>query len=355
MLKTDLLELRKRYKKENCTLSYIGCYILSSEEDTPREYIRQKFLLLDDKEQYKYLDFAMKALATGKESMTEDTLVDEDNKKLLIGILTNKMESKDLMELLLAQIKKNYTYSGNYAVILFTDDYDVPVKTNDKQRLDESEEVYSYMLCCICPIKPSDAGLGYYSEKHAIHCIDIVQALQRPNACFIYPSFHDRSADRDNVFCNSKDKQGQELLVNMFGCKPMEASKTEIKSIPKKNSTSEPPAPAQDPVISENHLIIADDQPDLEEIYEPDELIDTKDMSQTKSSFEDLDADTETNAAVTMPETSSDSKNHDDAEIIPIGNVQIEVKNINGKECFVIPAGSVTLADLVNLINSRMK
>ena len=45
-------------------------------------------------------------------------------------------------------------YKGNaeYAVFVFHDRYDVPVKAADKERLGESEEVFEYLICALCPL-----------------------------------------------------------------------------------------------------------------------------------------------------------------------------------------------------------
>lgn len=39
---------------------------------------------------------------------------------------------------------ENYSYVGNYLILVFHDAYDVMTKTSDNNKLDESEEVYEY-------------------------------------------------------------------------------------------------------------------------------------------------------------------------------------------------------------------
>ena len=45
-------------------------------------------------------------------------------------------------------IIENYDYTGNFLILLFHDAYDVITKTKDNAKLDESEEVYEYILMC---------------------------------------------------------------------------------------------------------------------------------------------------------------------------------------------------------------
>ena len=52
---------------------------------------------------------------------------------------------------------------GNYLILLARDVYDVPYRAKDGERLeDASEEVFSYLLCGICPVKTTKPALGYY-------------------------------------------------------------------------------------------------------------------------------------------------------------------------------------------------
>ena len=41
-------------------------------------------------------------------------------------------------------------------------------KTNDNAKLDESEIVYEYILCSICPVKLSQPGLEYYADENKV-------------------------------------------------------------------------------------------------------------------------------------------------------------------------------------------
>lgn len=66
------------------------------------------------------------------------------------------------------------------AVYLFHGVYDVPRKASDKERLDESEEVYSYLIVAICPT-------------------DHAQNPGMPVCGCLYPAFSDRSTDSGHV------------------------------------------------------------------------------------------------------------------------------------------------------------
>ncbi len=62
MNKSDILELKKRFKKGQCTFTKVcGCYV-NNEKETLLEF-KETFLNLPDDELFKYLEIAKKALS----------------------------------------------------------------------------------------------------------------------------------------------------------------------------------------------------------------------------------------------------------------------------------------------------
>ena len=58
----DILELKRRFKKESCTFTRMcGCYVDSNKNKVVE--LNENFLNLDDEEFYKYLEIAKKALS----------------------------------------------------------------------------------------------------------------------------------------------------------------------------------------------------------------------------------------------------------------------------------------------------
>lgn len=67
----------------------------------------------------------------------------------------------------------SYDYVGNYLILIFHDAYDVMTKTSDNDKLDESEEVYEYLLCAICPVNLTKPGLGYREDETASGLVSV--------------------------------------------------------------------------------------------------------------------------------------------------------------------------------------
>ena len=87
-----------------------------------------------------------------------------------------------------------------YGIFVFHDRYDVPVKAADKERLWESEEVYEYLICAICPL------IGEYEPRE-------------PECGFLFPAYTDRCADLNhmNVFQKKGTRATQELEKKILG------------------------------------------------------------------------------------------------------------------------------------------
>lgn len=100
--------------------------------------------------------------------------------QLLTAMKDCGLKNDALMEIFYELVAEHYQTDSEYAVFVFHDSYDVPVKAADKERLGESEEVFSYLICAICPLT------GDYEPGS-------------PECGFLFPSFSERSASPDHV------------------------------------------------------------------------------------------------------------------------------------------------------------
>ncbi|MEE1031558.1 MAG: DUF4317 family protein [Ruminococcus sp.] len=119
--------------------------------------------------------------------------------QLLMGIKTSGLKNDALLDTFYELVGEIYKTNHDYAVYLFHDRYDVPVKASDHERVGESEEVYEYIICTICPVT------GDYEAG-------------KPECGFIFPAFTDRSADINHVNIYQADVERPHLeLVKLLG------------------------------------------------------------------------------------------------------------------------------------------
>lgn len=210
MRKKDILELKKRLKKNHCTFTKMcGCYV-NSEKNIILNF-RETFLNLEEDEFFKYLEIAKKVLSgtIGNNILELNFPLNEnlENEKQLSLMQLKRSELKDdaLLQDLYKSIIDSYDYTGNFLILVFHDAYDVITKTTDNAKIDESEEVYEYILCAICPVSLSEPGLRYFEEERKIKARIRDWVVDAPTLGFVFPAFIDRSSDVNSIMYYTKN------------------------------------------------------------------------------------------------------------------------------------------------------
>lgn len=237
MNKKDVSELKRRLKKDDCTFTRMcGCYV--DGERSKVVTFGETFLNLEEEELYKYLEIAKKTLSgtLGNNLMEFEFPTEEKapggRQQFLMALRESLLKNDDLLDRFYDLIIDNYSYAGNYLILVFHDAYDVMTKTTDNNKLDESEEVFEYLLCAVCPVVLSKPALGYRADENRIgpRIRDWVVSL--PETGFLFPAFTDRSSDIHSVMCyhkNPKDPHN-EFVEGVFGCAPKRTA-TEKKQV----------------------------------------------------------------------------------------------------------------------------
>jgi len=146
---------------------------------------------------------------------------EDSMQSFLLGMRDSKLKNEALLDRLYEKIIEKYDYTGNYLILLFHDAYDVVIKTSDNNKLDESEEVYDYVLCAVCPVELSKAALGYREDENRIGARMRDWVVGMPEVGFLYPAFTDRSTDIHAVMYYTKDAKEThtEFMEEILGCK----------------------------------------------------------------------------------------------------------------------------------------
>jgi hypothetical protein len=177
----DMLELTRRMTPNRTSFTRIaGCYVDS--EGYIDGTFNTNFLKLSSKDKEMNLSIA-KAIPFSETNKNlkeyrfpQNAVGNGSMWQLLWGMKSCGLKNDALMETFYELVIEQYNSHGEYAIFVFHDRYDVPVKASDKERLGESEEVYEYLICAICPLT------GEYEPG-------------KPECGFLFPSFCDRSSD----------------------------------------------------------------------------------------------------------------------------------------------------------------
>ena len=235
MKKKEVLELKRRFKKEAATFTRVcGCYVDGNHNKVCK--FGNTFLNLEEDEFYKYLEIANKALSgtIGNNLLELKFPIEEEEvggrQHILMALRASKLEDENLLDTFYDLVIDTYDHAGNYLIVLFHDAYDVMSRTSDNNNLDESEEVYEYLICAICPVDLSKPGLGFLEDEHRIGPRVRDWVVGAVDTAFLFPAFNDRSTDiHSTLFYTKNTKEPHsEFMANGLGC-GIERTATEQK------------------------------------------------------------------------------------------------------------------------------
>lgn len=225
MNKKDIHELKRRLTKHGCTFTRMcGCYV--DAEHNKVTNIAETFLNLEEEDFYKYLDIAKKVFSgtVGNNILELEFPMEEEavggKQQFLMGLRESELKNDELLDAFYDMVIASYSHPGNYLILLFHDAYDVMKKTKDNIDLDESEEVYDYLICAICPVNLSKPGLGYREEENCIRSRIRDWVVSMPDTGFVFPAFTDRSTNIHSVMFYTRDTKNphSEFMTEGLGC-----------------------------------------------------------------------------------------------------------------------------------------
>lgn len=233
MNKKEVLEIRKQFTPANCAITRIaGCYV--DHEKNKKMESKSAFLSLPEEEAFKYFDIFKKTLSgtMGKNMLNMEFPIDQEmpggTQEFLMKLKASKLEDDMLLEEFYDKVIATYEYAENYYIILIRAMYDVPGRSSDNlEMFDASDEVYEYLVCSICPVSLSKAGLSYNAESNCIQDRIRDWVVDMPDKGFLFPAFNDRSTDIHGVLYYTKKSEDlqPELIEQLLGARmPMSAN-----------------------------------------------------------------------------------------------------------------------------------
>ncbi len=226
MNKKEINEIKKQFTPENCAITRIcGCYV--DGEKNKKTELAQTFLTLTEEENFKYFTIFKSTLSgtLGKNLLNMEfpnaQEMEGGTQEFLLRLKNSKLEDAALVEEFYDKVIANYQYGENYYIILVYGVYDVPGQTLDGiENEDASEYVYDYVLCSICPVKLTDAGLCYNEKTNNIESRIRDWVVTAPVHGFLFPAFNDRMSDVHGLLYYTKNSElmQEEFIDQTLGC-----------------------------------------------------------------------------------------------------------------------------------------
>lgn len=226
MIKQEISEIKKLFTQKKCSITRIcGCYV--DGEKNKKTELKQAFLALPEDEMFKYFEILRKSLSgtLGKNLLTLEFPLAAENEggtqEFLLRLRDSKLKDDALLDKYYDKIIETYEYIGNYLILIIHDAYDIPGRTLDGIDMDDaSDEVYEYILTCICPVNLSKPGLSYNAEENNFQPRIRDWVVDLPETGFLFPAFNDRCADIHSTLYYSKDAEElrESFVDQLLGC-----------------------------------------------------------------------------------------------------------------------------------------
>ena len=224
MTDKEVGELRRRLRPDRTNITAVcGCYVSGNREILSQ--FRQSVALMREEDKETYLGLFKRVLSGTPDknrldlAFTTAQVADSDEHRLLMALRNTALKDDETLTRFYAKIVEALQWDGNYLILLAHERYDVPFKTRDTLALDDaSEEVFSYVLGAVCPVKPGKSVLGYCAEEKEFHNQTTGWAAAAPEAGFLFPAFDGRRTNLYNAlyYTRSAADNHPELIDALF-------------------------------------------------------------------------------------------------------------------------------------------
>ena len=201
MNQKEISELRRRFRADRNAFSRVyGCYVNASREVIST--IDEPLGMLPQEEAEQYLGLLKKALSgtLGKNLIdivfSTRQVVDSEEHRLLSALRDTALKDETVRQTFYQRAIDALDMEGNYLLLVAHDAYDVPYRGEDAA--DQSEtasEVFSYIVCCVCPVRDGRLELSYCPGENEFHNFLPRQLVAAPELGFLFPAFDDRAAN----------------------------------------------------------------------------------------------------------------------------------------------------------------
>lgn len=210
MTEKEIGELRRRFRPEKSNITRVrGCYV--NEKGEILSEFQEAFGLIPENESEEMLALLRKTLSgtTGKNlfdiAFSNQQVLEGEEHLLLMDLRQSALQDDEAVHRLYGRIVSSLRLEGNYLILLACENYDVPYYQKDGEKSDSSADVFSYILCSICPVRLTKPALGYHSNESCFCTIRPDWAVMPPELGFLFPAFDDRTANIYNALYYCKD------------------------------------------------------------------------------------------------------------------------------------------------------
>ena len=229
MVQKEISEIRRHLTAErNCIGKIYGCYVNCVGEIIAS--VEQSVALMPEDEVERFLALFKKLLSGGVGRSMMDipfstaTVESGEDYALLTKLrATSCGDAETRTQFFRRVIESVDLKDENYLILLASDTYDVPWRSKDGESTEkQSDTVFTYLLCAVCPVADGKTTLGYDVEAGAFHNCTSAQSVSAPEFGFLFPAFDDRKTNIYNAlyYSRSMDDVHDAFIENFLHAAP---------------------------------------------------------------------------------------------------------------------------------------
>ena len=211
MNRKEIAEIRRRLNPDKNAIDCVRGYYVNEKREIVSSFARSMMEFPQD-EAEKVLALFKRTLAglPGRNlidvEFRPDQVMEGEAHGLLMSLNATALKVDNGAQMLCDRIIDGLDLEGNALILMMHDAYDVPFRHADADRADViSEEVFSYLLVAVCPVKLTRPALSYCAEDNAFHTLDPDWVVAAPEIGFMFPTFDDRATNIYSALYFTKD------------------------------------------------------------------------------------------------------------------------------------------------------
>lgn len=242
MNQREIGEIRRHTRRDRCNMTAIyGCYVNNQKEIISS--FKESVALMPEAEAEKYFGLLKRTFSgtIGKNlidiSFKTQQVVNSPEHSFLMELRKCQLQDDELRMQLFQKIIDAVSFDERYLILVGCESYDVPFKSkDDEKQVDASTEVYTYLMCAICPVKQTKTNLRYISEEKSFHDGGVSQIVSAPELGFLFPAFDNRTTNIYNAlyYTHSAKVSNQAFVDALFNVeipKPAYEQKKSFESL----------------------------------------------------------------------------------------------------------------------------
>ena len=199
----EIAEIKSTWKGGNlCCDRYAYCYKPMGSSDILLQE-SAPFLVLDEATLLKHTALVRKMLVNDIDNRITSVPFAGQAPEMLVKARDSRLKDMEALEQLCNDILSGMAHDMDYVILFYHSVYDIPCKGTDGADQGESDDVYDFITCLICPIKKSKEALAIDGGEIRLTTPDRV--IGAPAAGFVWPAFTGRSPDPDSMIIYNAD------------------------------------------------------------------------------------------------------------------------------------------------------